>query len=402
MIKNYQHITDSICDKFHNVISSFDIIAWLDNFERKDWKKALIVLENFEYYSTNEIIKEFEMGLSELLEDVPTGKIYFLPVGKIGKSGSAMIYYLKKTPKFSNSRIVLLEKEDFNKIEDNANLVIVDDFSGTGNTIIEYIDLIKEKLPENYNVYILTIAYMLNAKITLENIGVKIYGNLRNSIFSKRGSVFGYYPKMKAIREFCFKYGNLLYPLAKYTEKKTKHHPLGFDNSQVLLGFEHSIPNNVLPIIWADKKVKGKNWVPIFPRRGKLLIDKANEIKHSEKYWASIFFKLGLNEGIYSIEERYNKQTLQLLSVIRLKRKKRNPISICHILGINLNEYENIINKGINKKLFNSSGDLTKQGINIYEQINKKVKFLNIKEEKQELLIEEDMLYIPKTFRGSS
>lgn len=402
MIKDYQHIIDSICDKFHNAITSFEIIAWLDNFDRKDWNKALIVLENFEYFSTNDIVKEFENGLTELLNKIPDEKIFFLPVGRIGKSGSAMIYYLKKTPSFSNKRITLLEKEDFNSIGDNANLVVVDDFSGTGNTIIEFVNLIKDKLPNNYKISVLTIAYMQEAKITIENSGFNIYGNLRNSVFNKRGSVFGYYPRMKAVREFCFQYGNLIYPLEKYNKKKIRLHPLGFGNSQVLLGFEHSIPNNVLPIIWADKKIKGKNWIPIFPRRGKLLIDKANEIKQNEKYWTSIFFKIGLNEGVYSIEERYNKTTLQLLSVIRLKKKNKNPLSICTSLGINLNEYENIINEGIQKGIFIASGVLTKQGNNIYEQVNKKVKFLKIKEEKQRLLIEEDMVYIPKTFRGSS
>jgi hypothetical protein len=394
MIKENEHIINRIIQKFSYAITEFDIISWLDNFEREDWKKALIVLESFEYYSTLEIIKEFETSLIQLLKDFPNGNIYFIPIGRIGKSGSAMIYYLKKTPSFAKKRIKIIEKEEFNTLNDKSNIILVDDFSGSGNTIIEFLQIIKPKLPKNYNISALTVAYMQKAKLTLEKINCPIYGNLRTSAFMKRGSVFGYYPRMRAIREFCFKYGNLIYPLDNYSNNKTKLHPLGYANSQVLIGFEHSIPNNSLPIIWADK-----NWTPIFPRRGRLIIDKVNRIKKNEKYWSSIFYKLGLNEGLYSIEERYNKQTLQILSLIRLTRKSKSRLSICSHLGINSSELDKIIDKGIEKGLFSESGDLTKQGIKIYEEINKKAKFIN---HKKELIIEEDILYIPKTFRGSS
>lgn len=394
MIKENEHIINRIIQKFSNAITEFDVIAWLDNFERQDWKKALIVLESFEYYSTLEIIKEFETSLIQLLNDFPQGKIYFIPVGRIGKSGSSMIYYLKKTPSFGKKRIKIIEKEEFDTLEDNSNIILVDDFSGSGNTIIEFFEIIKSKLPKNYHISALTIAYMQKAKFNLKKIDCPIYGNLRSSVFTKRGSVFGYYPRMKAIREFCFKYGEKIYPLENYSRKKTRLHPLGYANSQTLLGFEHSIPNNSLPIIWADK-----NWTPIFPRRGKIIIDKVNRTKKNEKYWSSIFYKLGLNEGLYSIEEKYNKQTLQILSLIKLKRKAKSNLNICSNLGISLNELDKIIALGVEKGLFLKSGDLTEKGINIYEEINKKAKFLN---QKKELIIEEDILYIPKTFRGSS
>src|SRR6185312_10571616 len=41
--------------------------------------------------------------------------------------------------------------------------------------------------------------------------------------------------------------------------------PVGFKGSELLLGFDHNIPNNTLPVIWWDTPP----WRPIFPRYSK-------------------------------------------------------------------------------------------------------------------------------------
>ena len=51
-------------------------------------------------------------------------------------------------------------------------------------------------------------------------------------------------------------YGRCLYP----------NHPLGFDNSQLMVGFQHNVPDNTLPIFWQDQ---APPWYAIFPRRAK-------------------------------------------------------------------------------------------------------------------------------------
>ena len=109
MVKEYQDIIESICVRFNNVISPFDVLAWLENFDAEDRKKALIVLNHFEFFSTNDIVKEFNLGLSKIAnEQYPDKNIYILPLGKIGKSGAAMAYYIKKTPVASNNKKIKL------------------------------------------------------------------------------------------------------------------------------------------------------------------------------------------------------------------------------------------------------------------------------------------------------
>jgi hypothetical protein len=405
MIKDYQNIISAACDRFNNSISQLDIISWLENFESHDWKKALIVLNSFEYYSTKDIIREFDFGLNCIIDDLkPNEKIFLIPIGKIGKSGMAMIYYLKKTPSFNNPNVSLLEYNDFSRLPENCKLVLVDDFSGTGGTIINYYDEIKSNLPQSHYPIALTIAFMEKAKAILKKKGIHILGNERIPAFSTRGSVFGYYPKMKAIRNFCFEYGDKLYPEVKYKKRETRQHPLGFSNSQSLIGFEHSIPNNTLSIIWADVKLKGteKRWNPLFPRRGALISNRAKEFKQNQRYWASIIYKLGIKDDLFPVAEKYSKQTIQLLSIIYLKKKHKNVAYACQMLGINLKDYEIIIKEGQKKDLFDLDEELTEQAINIYDQIKKKVKFQKSNFINPELVIEEDMLYIPKSFRGNS
>jgi len=405
MFKDYQDIIEAVCARFENVISPLDVLAWLDNFEEIDKKEALIVLNNFEFFSIKDIIKGFDYGLLNILKDLsPIRNIHLIPLGKIGKSGGAMAYYLKKTPTFSyNKEIEFIEENNFPTLTDGCTIVIVDDFAGTGNSIIEFYNQIKPNLPNNHNVYALTIVYMEKAKINLEKNNIQIVGSERMPAFAPRGSVFGYYPRMIETRDFCFRYGNMLYPEHKYKEKKTVQHPLGYLNTQALIGFEHSIPNNTLPILWADCRIKGTNeyWTPLFPRRGNLLIEKSKKFKQSQYYWVNLVFKLGLNETLFEVEEKYSSDTIQLISMIYLKKKQKSPLAICQLLGLSLSEYDSIKRKGENKDLFDSEGNLTEQAIRIFEEIQKKSRF---KKEiiNNKLMIKEDILYIPKKFQGSS
>ena len=45
--------------------------------------------------------------------------------------------------------------------------------------------------------------------------------------------------------------------------------PLGYGDCQLLLGFRHNVPDNTLPIFWADASPEHP-WSPIFPRISKL------------------------------------------------------------------------------------------------------------------------------------
>jgi hypothetical protein len=403
MISNYENIINAICDRFHNHITPLKVISWLENFDKADWQKALIVLNSFEYFTTKDIIKEFDTHLDLIINRIKNeNAIYALPVGKAGKSGLAMIYYLKKTDAFVQNRLRILEEENFSKVNAGDNIILVDDFSGSGETISSFYISIKDKLHKNHNVIVLTIAFLVKAKTHLESFGFEIYGNMRHQAFSHRGSVFGYLPKMRAIREFCFKYGNLIYSEEDYKNKKNRQHPLGFANSQALIGFEHAIPNNTLSIIWSDKKRfdNDERWKPIFPRRTQSYITEATDFKKTSAYWISLLHKLNLENNFSFEADKYSKYNLKILSVLLLKRKGKNPIYVCQFLGINVEEYDSVIQEGIKSNIFDEQGELTDNAIRVIDEVRKKIRFEREKYIKPELIIDEDMVYLPKVFKG--
>lgn len=405
-----------ICDRLKNVINQYDVLDWLTNFDEADIEKALLVLNCFEYYSTEDIINEFDDQLSTIIKKSKSKNVYLFPVGKSGKSGHAMMYYLKKSESFKTLKTIfivsndtLLQEKDNNivstkEIQDNSIIVLVDDFAGSGNTIRDFYNKIVSNIPKRHKALALTVAYMTQAKKTLDIYNINIFGNHRIPAFTYRGSIFGYPTKMKRIRDFCFKYGNKIHPLKNYNNGKTQFHPFGFSNSQTLIGFAHSIPNNTLPIIWADKFIKedNKSWIPLFPRNTKHMIERTKKFKQEQKYWIGIAYRLGFDKMLLG----KNSKSIRLLSVIYLKNKQKNATYICQSLGINLTEYDNIIKEGLTKKLFLNDESLTENAIFILKQIRKKIKFEETYSDRNALnkifKMEEDYVYVPKTFRGNS
>jgi hypothetical protein len=55
--------------------------------------------------------------------------------------------------------------------------------------------------------------------------------------------------------------------LENYGGRVWRQHPLGFRNSQLLLGFAHNVPNNTLPVFWGESRDPG--WHPILTRYAK-------------------------------------------------------------------------------------------------------------------------------------
>lgn len=389
---------------FDGAVSTWDVIAWLHNFDEVDWPKALILLNAFEYYTFNDIVRSFNEGLDQILNELgPNQKCYLLPVGKSGKSGLAMLYSLKKILPERDSRFSILEKSNCSTVLDDSVVVLVDDFSGSGGTICDFYDEMRSLLPTNHKAVAIVVAYLMKAKIKLNNSGIELIGNARLPAFTDRGSVFGYYPRMKSIREFCFKYGKKLYKLKDYKKGRSKMHPLGFENSQALIGFEHSIPNNTIPILWSDKKrKKGQPWTPLFPRRGKLLVQRAKEFKEHQRQLASRISLNGVLNNLLKSPDDYSRLSMQLLGLITLKRQQKNVVHICQLLACSLDEYEEIVQEGKNRFLLDGNEELTPRALSVVEQIRKRHRFTENNQRNRTLLIDEDLIYVPKVFRGNS
>ena len=159
-----------------------------------------------------------------------------------------------------------------------------------------------------------------------------IYGVLNKPAFIRRGSVFGNERSMLQVREFCFKKGEKLCPNWKNEDLK----PLGYKNSQALVCFEHTTPNNTLPIFWYEMQIQGtdKKWNAIFPRFANSRIERGRRLRISSRFWISAMKKMNMPNIDWSLH--YTTESLRLISVVAQKYHHRSDLYIANVLGINM------------------------------------------------------------------
>jgi hypothetical protein len=297
-----------------------------------------------------------------------------------------------------NGKFVIVEDIGNLKVKDEKSIIVLlDDFSGSGSTIVDFYKKTFPDLDKSPNVCVLTVAYMKRARLRLEKEGLKIYGVEQLPAFAQRGSVFGYPLNMRRMRAFAYKYGAPLYN--KQKNKISKYiGPLGYANSQSLVCFHHTTPNNTLPILWASRVVDGKQWIPLFPRFERSRIDKGNTFERRKYYWASLLQKYGLKLPRCT-KGGFDKDRIKLIGIIHYKHQNRSDAYICNRLGISSQEYNTLLNEGRKMELIAPDGSLTPDGNKIYEHIRKVDKNDNALC-KSDILPADMNLYIPNRFLG--
>ena len=150
--------------------------------------------------------------------------------------------------------------------------IFIDDFCGSGKQGTEYsqdlVEQIKRLKPNAYVAYYVLFATSKGIdKIRTETAfdAAKAVYELDSSFrcFSTDSRYFRS-PIPGIDRAFCERM------CQRYGETMVSAlHALGFENSQLLIGFHHNTPDNTLPIIWFDEP-GGVPWKPIFRRYPKL------------------------------------------------------------------------------------------------------------------------------------
>lgn len=406
--ENSERIT-SICLRLKNSVSQIQVINWLKNFKEEEWDMALKVLESLKYFTINDIIYEFDASLKKIISDAPENSFFFLHgLGEFGKSGSSLIYYIQKTPTYIDNKDRFKTLSHVNKLKNqgvNSNnyLILIDDIIGTGESLVTYFNHnIKQQLKKSndtLNVIILCLAYMQEASeyINDEINNLKVYGTGYKKAFASGSSVFGYRPKMLPIRQLCYEYGLELFKIYDRNLKEMISHPLGYNKSQSLIIFAHSVPNNTLPIIWSSKN----NWYPLFPRASRNKISQAKDFRDNTVQWLHLAYKLKIFKNEKSDKKIYFKDiNYKILAVIRLKRRRSSDLIICQILGVSVNELNEVLDEGVNRNIFDENLSLSNKGIEIYEELMKKVKISNTQEKRNFTNLQTGKVYVPKIFLG--
>ena len=401
---DYNQAIESICFKFSHAVTEFDVFRWLRNFDESEWTMALNVLDKVVYFSSDSIDEMLEYHIQKIIEAHPNEHVYILPSGNIGKSGHVMAYHAKKVIEklaLSEKTLSLLNLKNLGEIKKNAVIALLDDFSGTGESIKKFYEKNVKAIIDGKSITIcaLTVAYMKKAAEYLyRECGIIIFGTLNKPAFVRRGSVFGYEKNMKQVRDFCFKKGEMLCPNWKNEDLK----PLGYKNSQALVCFEHTTPNNTLPILWYEMEIPGtdKKWNSIFPRFANSRIERGRRLRISSGFWLSAMHKMKMPNIDWSLH--HTTESLRLISIVAQKYHHRSDLYIAQVLGINMQDLEDIVKVGKEKGLINEAGGLTQEATTIYEEIRKRDRILERDIPKQMSRQNVNSVYVPKSFRGIS
>jgi hypothetical protein len=404
---------DILTTRLKKVVSQLDILKWLQNFQKSEHKFAIDILSNLTVYTTDDIESILKDSFSDLLNTIPAkDHIIVIPLGKFGKSGSMISYFLQKTGITKSNRIHLKSSlECIEGIESPYYIVIIDDFIGTGASFVSFFNEKLSKHKDKFSeVHFIGVAGMdFGVEVIKKYANVHIQkSNIFKKAFSSEASFFGYRNYLEH-RNFCYKYGSKLVGPKK--NKSDKDNVLGFGNSQSLVSFTYGTPNNTLPIVWANKE----GWIPLIPRFSIDRISNSKNLRKSISYELSVLREFGsdqLKKAFFSFKiERgkrhfssVNKIDFSIYSIIKLSRKKYTSVSICQILGIIHKDYETIISECVNKGIMSEDGTLTLLGLDLYNDAKKCVESRKRYAEKQsqDYYRIREVKYLPKIFNGKS
>ncbi|WP_252238506.1 hypothetical protein [Clostridium sp. VAP51] len=406
-----------IREKLKNSVSIVDMINWLNNFKEEDQYYMVELLKRFRYFNDDEIIESYAKSMEEILNLIEDEEIIYInPIGEYGKSGTGMLYYLKKAIQGIGSSKSINRKKNmikyiynFNELEitgEKVAIIFLDDFLGSGHSAKEHYDDTMKYLPKNSRVIFLSFVCMDIAeeylKKSIPNSKI-IYSEIETKVFSTKQNTLGKREKIVNTREIVYKYTD------NYKLAKKGRDYLGYDNSQCLLAFSFGTPNNTLPIFWNSKN----GWIPLFPRFSKDKISKIKELRKSISFDLSIAYTLGINEFDFAKSDDntidrvfIKKRDYITLAIIKFKKERKSAVTICRLLGISIKEYEKNIENAIQKGILNKNEELTENGKKIYNDVRKRVNELNsnLDEYENKYLKDTELnsIYIPSKFCGKS
>jgi hypothetical protein len=210
-------------------------------------------------------------------------KTRFLGMGNPAESGTHLLYFFRQENHLSKD-LFIQTVELFNRPTSAPDvgladptierLVFIDDFCASGDQAVLYSNQLLSTLVEisnRTNQKIETFYLVLiGTKHGLSEVRSKTEFDHADAVFVLDDTYKCFHPSSRYFgaansldkafaHEMCRRYGTKLYP----------KNPLGYKDSQLLLGFHHNIPDNTLPVIWYAEP-DHPEWEPIFRRYEKI------------------------------------------------------------------------------------------------------------------------------------
>jgi hypothetical protein len=244
-----------------------DIVSWLENFDPSHRALAIKILHKVKVHSTEDCQRWCQKLHSKLPEEIRNSSdTFYVGLGLPSESGSLVSYYYRTINGLAPEMFL-----DFREAADPAalehrrarNLIFLDDSIGSGNQAIEFWQKLSSLLGrgvDGLNFYYLAFLSRGAGKENVEKhtrfkVNVMRELNESDEAFGSGSAVFEDGCREIA-KEIFWKYGFRLEPKL----------PLGFREGQLLIAFDHNVPNNTLPVLWSS----ADNWFPLFKRYDKV------------------------------------------------------------------------------------------------------------------------------------
>lgn len=267
---------------------------WLDNFSGDHQLEALYLLSQFLYFGEREIrqmlrslyrdlfrqrvlklirSENSDLGANELIESLRQHEesTLFTGLGNPSESGCHLLYYFRQENRLRKSRFEAVHRffsRDKNtgqaiaRFPSVRHYVFLDDLCASGDQAAEYLEDIvpnlKDTAPDAF-VYFFSLVGTSNGMSRLRDVSevdhVDCVFELDDSyrVFSGTRCFHG------APKTISKEKARVM--LDEY-QSSFEVDILGYDKSELLVGFRYNTPDNTLPMIWSTKN----GWIPAFRR----------------------------------------------------------------------------------------------------------------------------------------
>jgi len=241
--------------------NTVEINAWLARFSRDDQDTAARVLDCVEVISDLKIHEGYKNALASIdgwhkRAADREGRWVFTGFGRPGESGLSMLRAFREanglTAHAHESLFCNLLEIPSLQLTAEDTIVLVDDFSGSGQQICKRWPTLQELIASDARCFIVLTAATASAiKRIEEETELKV---MVQTTIQRNENIFS---------DSCLRFDAAeKATLLKYCRRADAQHPRGFNDCGLLYVLSHKTPNNSIPVLHTNHD----RWVGLFPR----------------------------------------------------------------------------------------------------------------------------------------
>ena len=369
------------------------IELWLSQFDEEERKEMLRLLYHFDYYSSHKIPQIVKTLYLKFRETCDSEDVVFAKIEKQFGTSFSSIFFMSF---WSQNNLYDYTEENLSKIiseEDlTQNIVIVDDYFGSGNSFIKYINklLALNSSIKKKNFYFVAHQGSYIGKKAIEDFALKNNINVKIIVnkYSKKAFEYGNIYSESIADQHRQLYSNI------YDKRnQDPFFKFGYNEVEALVSFYYNTPNNTLGLFWQnicgfkalfsrhEKKKTTLNSMKIKSKQNRELQAEKPFIRDVENYKLDLFM-------VYCVSKQNSFDIFEACTDFGLTEKQLNEM-LTYLLNKQYLKNEN--------GKYSATDQLKKQ---LYMSRLKSFKRLYEKELDGTKIPYHEVSYIPKSFKN--